>query len=78
MTAIYITLYCISLLVLAVHMVLAYRKITLLDIVEALALSLVLAGILYLAILGAETAREWYKDNKFKDPVIWQRKEGKK
>lgn len=78
MTAIYITLYIVSVIVLMAYWVRELHRVTLLDVIEALALSLVLTGILYFIIVGAEAFRDWYKRYKLHDPILWQRKEDRK
>lgn len=78
MTIIYITLYIISVAVLLAYWICELGRLTLLDVIEALALSLVLTGILYFIILAAEKLRDWWRHNKFRDPILWQRKEARK
>ena len=73
----YLILYVISVAVLIGYWVGEFKKLTLCDVIEAVLLSIVLVGILYFIILGAEDVRSWIKKRGFKDYVIWQEKEDK-
>lgn len=72
---IYWVLYLISLAILLYTWMRDTHKLTLMDLNEALLLSLVLTGIVYFLIVEAEAFRDWYKKYKLHDPVLWQRKE---